>query len=70
VVYPVLEEDIMADLRKELEKKRQELQELVHSRSKANCADVYSSGIDVRRETRIEELEEEIDRLQEQLEVS
>jgi hypothetical protein len=36
----------------------------VRSRSKATCAGVLSSEIDVRRETQIEELEEEIRRLE------
>jgi hypothetical protein len=45
------------------EKKRR-LAELIRSRSGAACAGVLSSGIDVRREMEIEELEEEIRRLE------
>jgi HAMP domain-containing protein len=47
------------------EKKRR-LEELRRARSKATCAGVLSSEIDVRRETEIEELEEEIRRLEKQ----
>jgi len=45
------------------EKKRR-LAELLRSRSGATCAGVLSSEIDVRRELEIEELEEEIRRLE------
>ena len=48
----------------ELADMKRRLQELVRSRSKATCAGVLSSEIDVRRETQIEELEEEIRRLE------
>jgi hypothetical protein len=48
----------------ELAEMKRRLQELVRSRSKATCAGVLSSEIDVRRETQIEELEEEIRRLE------
>jgi polyhydroxyalkanoate synthesis regulator phasin len=48
----------------ELADKKRRLQELVRSRSKATCAGILSSEIDVRRETQIEELEEEIRRLE------
>jgi len=48
----------------EIAEKRRELQELLRSRSKATCAGILSSEIDVRRETQIEELEEEIRRLE------
>ena len=53
----------MTNLQAQLEAKKKELQELIRSRSKANCAEVVSTEIDVRRETRIEELEEEIQEL-------
>ena len=53
----------MATIAEELKEKKRRLQELVRSRSKATCAGVLSSEIDVRRETEIEELEEEIRRL-------
>jgi hypothetical protein len=48
----------------ELAEMKRRLQELVRSRSKATCAGILSSEIDVRRETQIEELEEEIRRLE------
>ena len=44
--------------------KKRKLQELLRSRSKATCAGVLSSEIDVRRETEIEQLEEDIRRLE------
>ena len=44
----------------ELEKKKTRLDELKKSRSKANCSSLNSSEADVRRESEIEELEEEI----------
>jgi HAMP domain-containing protein len=47
-----------------LAEKKRKLQELLRARSKATCAGVLSSEIDVRRETEIEELEEEIRRLE------
>jgi HAMP domain-containing protein len=43
---------------------RRRLEELRRSRSKATCAGVLSSEIDVRRETEIEDLEEELRRLE------
>ena len=43
---------------------RRKLEELRRARSKATCAGVLSSGIDVRRETEIEDLEEELRRLE------
>ncbi|HUV08461.1 MAG TPA: hypothetical protein VMX75_12070 [Spirochaetia bacterium] len=48
----------------ELEKKKATLKELIRSRSKANCSSVVSSEADVRRESQIEELEEEIKNLE------
>ncbi|MBN1834937.1 MAG: hypothetical protein JW820_03740 [Spirochaetales bacterium] len=50
----------MSDLQETLDSRKRELRELVRSRSKATCAEVVSTEIDVRRETRIEELEDEI----------
>ena len=47
-----------------LAEKKRKLQELLRARSKATFAGVLSSEIDVRRETEIEELEEEIRRLE------
>ena len=57
----------MSELQKQLDAKKRELQELIRSRSKATCSDVVSTEVDVRRETRIEELEEEIRELQKKL---
>jgi polyhydroxyalkanoate synthesis regulator phasin len=48
----------------ELAEKKRKLQELIRARSKATCSSVVSTEIDVRRETEIEELEEEIQRLE------
>jgi len=57
----------MSDLQNQLDARKRELQELIRSRSKASCSDVVSTEIDVRRETRIEELEEEIQQLQKKI---
>jgi polyhydroxyalkanoate synthesis regulator phasin len=54
----------MSDLQEQVDSRKKELQELISSRSKASCSDVVSTEIDVRREMRIEELEEEIQDLQ------
>jgi len=54
-------------LDEELKEKKRRLRELVRSRSKASCAGVLSSEIDVRRETEIEDLEEQIRRLSREL---
>jgi HAMP domain-containing protein len=48
----------------DIAEKKRRLEELRRARSKATCAGVLSSEIDVRRETEIEELEEEIRRLE------
>jgi hypothetical protein len=61
---------LMSELQNQLDARRRELQELIRSRSKATCSDVVSTEIDVRRETRIEELEEEIQELQKRLKSS
>jgi HAMP domain-containing protein len=58
----------MGTIEEELKEKKRRLRELLDSRSGATCAGVYSSEIDVRRETEIEELEEDIRRLEGQLE--
>jgi hypothetical protein len=50
----------MEKIEEELKQKKRKLQELRAARSGATCAGVYSSEIDVRRETEIEELEENI----------
>jgi HAMP domain-containing protein len=57
----------MTKIEDELKEKKRKLQELVRSRSQATCAGVYSSEIDVRRETEIEELEEDIRRLEKEI---
>ncbi len=54
----------MRDGKSELEQKKAQLQELIRSRPKANCSSKYSSEIDVRRESEIEDLEEEIQTLE------
>jgi len=51
----------------ELTEKKRKLQELIRARSKATCSSVVSSEIDVRRETEIEELEEEIQELEKKI---
>jgi predicted RNase H-like nuclease (RuvC/YqgF family) len=56
-----------ADIRKQLEEKRAKLEELKASKPKANCSTQFSSEADVRRETEIEDLEEEIRRLESHL---
>ena len=50
----------MRDVKFELDQKKAQLQELIRSRPKANCSSKYSSEIDVRRESEIEDLEEQI----------
>jgi hypothetical protein len=57
----------MEDLKKELEKKVNRLQELVQARSKAYCTSVNSSADEVKRETEIDELEQEIKKLETKL---
>jgi len=57
----------MRDVKSELDKKNAQLQELIRSRPKANCSSKFSSEIDVRRESEIEVLEEEIQTLESQL---
>jgi polyhydroxyalkanoate synthesis regulator phasin len=57
----------MEDLKKELENKILRLKELVDSRSKAYCTSVNSSADEVRRETEIDELEQEIKKLEAKL---
>ena len=57
----------MSNTKDELAEKKKKLQELIRARSKANCSSVVSSEIDVRRETEIEELEEEIQELEKKI---
>ncbi len=54
-------------LKDRIAEKRRKLEELKRSRSQATCSSVVSSEIDVRRETEIEDLEEEIQSLERQL---
>ncbi len=55
------------DLKIELEKKVKRLDELVKRRSKAYCATVHSSGDEVKRETEIDELEQDIKRIENEI---
>ena len=57
----------MKELKEELKKKKVRLQELIKSRSKAYCSTILSSKTDVQRETEIEELEEDIGKLEKKL---
>ena len=57
----------MEGLREELEAKRAQLDRLIEARSQAYCSTVLSNEADVQRETKIEELEEEIVRLEKEL---
>jgi polyhydroxyalkanoate synthesis regulator phasin len=57
----------MPNTKDELTEKKRKLQELIRARSKATCSSVVSSEIDVRRETEIEELEEEIQELEKKI---
>jgi hypothetical protein len=50
----------MENLKKTLEEKVARLQELVKARSKAFCTSVNSSADEVKRETEIDELEQDI----------
>lgn len=54
----------MPNAKEELAEKKRKLQELIRARSKATCSSVVSTEIDVRRETEIEELEEQIQELE------
>lgn len=57
----------MPHVKDELAEKKRKLQELIRARSKATCSSVVSSEIDVRRETEIEELEEQIQELEKRI---
>ena len=54
----------MPSIKDELAEKKRIMQELIRARSKATCSSVVSTEIDVRRETEIEELEEQIQELE------
>ncbi len=57
----------MPNTKDELAESKRKLQELIRARSQATCSTVVSSEIDVRRETEIEELEEEIQELEKKI---
>jgi polyhydroxyalkanoate synthesis regulator phasin len=54
----------MPNTKDELAEMKRKLHELIRARSKATCSSVVSTEIDVRRETEIEELEEQIQELE------
>ena len=54
----------MPSAKDELLEMKRKLQELIRARSKATCSTVVSTEIDVRRETEIEDLEEQIQELE------
>jgi len=66
IIILKLKEEIM-DVKNLLKEKKNKLNELLKARSKANCSSTYSSQSDVKRETEIEELEEEIRKLEEKI---
>jgi hypothetical protein len=51
-------------IKKEIEQKKAELEELKKQRSNANCVSVNSSTSEVTRQMKIEELEDDIQELQ------
>lgn len=57
----------MPSAKDELLEMKRKLQELIRARSKATCSSVVSTGIDVRRETEIEDLEEQIQQLEKKI---
>ena len=57
----------MPNAKDQLAEMRRKLQELIRARSKATCSTVVSTEIDVRRETEIEELEEQIQELEKKI---
>ena len=57
----------MPNAKDELAEMKRKLQELIRARSKATCSSVVSTEIDVRRETEIEELEEQIQELEQKI---
>jgi len=54
----------MVDLRKDLEERKGRLAALRLNKSKANCSTTNSSAADMQREMQIEELEDEIRKLE------
>ena len=57
----------MPSVKEDLAEKKRKLQELIRARSKATCSSVVSTEIDVRRETEIEDLEEQIQELEKKI---
>ncbi len=57
----------MADIKTQIEEKKAELEQLQATRKKGFCNSKVSSAEDVERETAIEDLEDEIERLRKQL---
>ena len=57
----------MPSAKDELLEMKRKLQELIRARSKATCSSVVSTEIDVRRETEIEDLEEQIQELEKKI---
>jgi hypothetical protein len=57
----------MSDLKAQHEEKIMRLKTLVDARSKAYCSSINSSEEEVKRETEIEELEEEIQQIEKKL---
>jgi polyhydroxyalkanoate synthesis regulator phasin len=57
----------MPSAKDELLEMKRKLQELIRARSKATCSTVVSTEIDVRRETEIEDLEEQIQQLEKKI---
>jgi polyhydroxyalkanoate synthesis regulator phasin len=57
----------MHGVKDDLAEKKRKLQELIRARSKATCSSLVSTEIDVRRETEIEELEEQIQELEKKI---
>jgi hypothetical protein len=54
----------MPNTKDELAEMKRKLRELIRARSKATCSSVISTEIDVRRETEIEDLEEQIQEIE------
>lgn len=54
----------MPNVKNELAEMKRKLRELIRARSKCVCSSVISTEIHVRRETEIEELEEQIQELE------
>jgi polyhydroxyalkanoate synthesis regulator phasin len=57
----------MPNTKDELAEMKRKLRELIRARSKATCSSVISTEIDVRRETEIEDLEEQIQEIEKKI---